>query len=348
MRHLIGLLGTTALLALVAAAPASAEIGVTSVTSGAPLGQPPAQPERVLRVGIDVTANERVTTKVDDRAHLVFLDGTSLTVGPSSEVILDKFVYDANRKGGELALTATKGVFRLVGGNISKSNTVTIKTPSSTIGIRGGIVTLEVSNTGATRANFIYGDSMTVSGQGSTQTATRAGSQIHVEAGRPPSAPALIPAASMTSIAAFEKAPATVAQTTAATTPVVAAETRVSTITPQVTTAATTTTTTASTTTVATQVAAAPVVSIQTIESELDKSDFGRENSRLSRRELAAMDQRNNVKLNGGRENAVVAAASNRGASIATVLKAGLVAQRQVTNANALATQNPSTRNKRN
>ena len=34
--------------------PAAARVGVTSATEGDPTGKPPLEPERVLRVGIDV------------------------------------------------------------------------------------------------------------------------------------------------------------------------------------------------------------------------------------------------------------------------------------------------------
>src|SRR5882724_10374260 len=132
---------------------AAAKVGVTSATDGDPLGKPPSEAERVLRIGIDVQANEVVTTKANDRAHLVFLDGSSLTVGPNARLTIDKFVFDPNTKTGELALTATQGVFRLVGGKISKTSPITITTPSSTIGIRGGIVVFNVNNT-RTVANF--------------------------------------------------------------------------------------------------------------------------------------------------------------------------------------------------
>src|SRR5689334_4831836 len=92
---------------LAAYAPAAvARIGVTSATDGDPLGKPPTENERVLRIGIDVQANEVVTTKANDRAHLVFLDGTSITIGPNARMTLDKFVYDPDTKKGELALTA--------------------------------------------------------------------------------------------------------------------------------------------------------------------------------------------------------------------------------------------------
>src|SRR6185437_5936668 len=63
--------------AMVLALPATAQsrVGVTSATTGDPLGKPPAQAERVLKVGIDVQANEAITTGANDRAHLLFLDG---------------------------------------------------------------------------------------------------------------------------------------------------------------------------------------------------------------------------------------------------------------------------------
>src|SRR6478672_11429699 len=181
------LLGTTAL-ALIAS-PAWAKIGVTSATDGDPLGKPPTENERVLRIGIDVQANEVVTTKANDRAHLVFLDGTSITVGPNARLSLDKFVYDPDTKKGELALTATKGVFRVVGGKISKTNAITVTTPSSTIGIRGGISFFTVTNT-QTVSTFVFGQSLTVTGAGQTQTLTRAGTQVVTNFGGTPGNPA--------------------------------------------------------------------------------------------------------------------------------------------------------------
>src|SRR5229473_6726889 len=105
------LIGATAL-ALAGTAAAQSRVGVTSATDGDPLGKPPATAERVLKIGIDVQANEVVTTHANDRAHLVFLDGSSLTVGPNARLTIDKFVFDPNNKTGELALTATQGVFR--------------------------------------------------------------------------------------------------------------------------------------------------------------------------------------------------------------------------------------------
>ncbi len=190
------LLVTTGLI-LSIGSPAWAGVGVTSGADGQPLGKPPNENERILRIGIDVQANELVTTGANDRAHLVFLDGSSLTVGPDARLTIDRFVFDPNTQKGELAINASKGVLRLVGGKISKTNAITITTPSSTIGIRGGITILSVNQV-QTIADFVFGNSMTVTAGGKTETATRMGSQVITNAGGVPGAPTLLKPGSLT------------------------------------------------------------------------------------------------------------------------------------------------------
>ena len=156
---------------------ASAKVGVTSASDGDPRGKPPTEAERVLRVGVDVQANELITTQANDRAHLMFLDGTSLSVGPNAQLTIDRFVYDPASKTGDLAINASKGVFRLVGGKISKTNAITVTTPSSTIGIRGGISIFNVGQN-ATMSIFVFGVSMTVGAGGKVEIVTRPGFQV--------------------------------------------------------------------------------------------------------------------------------------------------------------------------
>src|SRR5262245_33174785 len=186
------LLGATALAFVnspLAVRDAAAKVGVTSATDGDPLGKPPQEAERILRIGIDVQANELITTKANDRAHLVFLDGTSLTVGPNAQLTIDKFVYDPANGTGELAVNATRGVFRLVGGKISKTQPITVTTPSSTIGIRGGILLAEVERL-TTKATFVFGLKMTVIGlNGQSQIVLRPGYTVTTISGQGPGQP---------------------------------------------------------------------------------------------------------------------------------------------------------------
>ncbi|MPZ30018.1 MAG: hypothetical protein GEV13_03305 [Rhodospirillales bacterium] len=186
-----------AAITMIAGAGAMARVGVTSGAAGDPLGKPPNQNERILRIGIDVQANELITTAANDRAHLVFLDGSSLTVGPNARLTIDRFVYDPNTQKGDLAINASKGVLRLVGGKISKKSPITITTPASTIGIRGGITLISVA-ANQTISDFIFGVSMTVTAGGVTQTATRQGSQIITSFGDPPNPPTLLKQGSLT------------------------------------------------------------------------------------------------------------------------------------------------------
>jgi hypothetical protein len=178
-------------LAIIDPCSAYARVGVTSQTDGDPLGRPPTQNERVLRAGIDLQANEVVTTNANDRAHIVFLDGTSLTISPNARLVIDRFVYDPDSKNGDLAVTLGTGVLRVVGGKISKQGRITVNTPSATLGLRGGIGLFVVSPT-ETRAHFLFGISMAVTAGGRTEIAKRPGSLVLVPLGGLPSAPVML------------------------------------------------------------------------------------------------------------------------------------------------------------
>jgi hypothetical protein len=89
-----------------------------------------------LSVGSGVHANETVKTGSSGKAGLQFHDQSNLSVGPSSSVRLDKFVYDPNKGGGSIAIEATRGAFRFSTGGQNKGE-VKIKTPYGTLGMRG-------------------------------------------------------------------------------------------------------------------------------------------------------------------------------------------------------------------
>ena len=89
-----------------------------------------------LSAGSGVHANETVKTGSTGQAGLQFNDHSNLTVGPSSSVRLDKFVYDPNKGSGSIAIEATRGAFRFSTGGQNKGE-VKIKTPYGTLGMRG-------------------------------------------------------------------------------------------------------------------------------------------------------------------------------------------------------------------
>ena len=186
----LALFGTTDAAAVVA----SEEIGVTAAVNPNATGTPPAETPRTLDVGIRVVRDEQVITTTGGQAQLLFLDGSTLTVGPNSALVLDEFVYDAEAKTGKIVMSATKGVLRFVGGRISKHNPVEIRTPSATIGIRGGIALITIAASGATNATLLFGERMTVVSDGITKSVNRPGYRITATPNRPPSDPAPSPA----------------------------------------------------------------------------------------------------------------------------------------------------------
>lgn len=80
-----------------------------------------------------------VKTGEASAAQLLFLDETSMSLGPKAQIKLDKFVYDPSKKTGDVVIAATKGAFRFVSG-AQDPRSYQIKTPVATIGVRGTIV----------------------------------------------------------------------------------------------------------------------------------------------------------------------------------------------------------------
>ncbi len=195
----------TALLAVsVILAPAAwaepTEVGTTAASNTDTKGTPPRIATRNLFIGTNVFFEERIETSKTGQAQLLFLDESALTIASNSDVVLDKFIYDPKTSKGELALSVGAGVFRFVGGRISKTSMVRIKTPTATIGIRGGIIIIEVDpRTRATRAIFVFGKVMTVNNNsGVTIRVTRPGFAVDVATlDDPPSSPFKVSGAKM-------------------------------------------------------------------------------------------------------------------------------------------------------
>jgi hypothetical protein len=90
-----------------------------------------------LKQGSDVHESETVRTGSAGQANFKFNDDSTLNVGPTSVIKLDKFVYDPNKKdSGTIAIEATRGAFRFVTGSQNKGE-IKIKTPYGTLGVRG-------------------------------------------------------------------------------------------------------------------------------------------------------------------------------------------------------------------
>jgi hypothetical protein len=160
------------------------QVGVNAAVNPDASGAPPGGALRRLVLGQEVLYNERITTQAAGQTQIQFLDESSLTVGPNSDITVDQFVYNPNTGTGQLAMNATRGILRYVGGKLSKrDNPVTMQTPTATVAIRGGVFLANLSPAGQLEVVFLYGKGLEVTAAGVTQTIPRPGFAVTV-AGR--------------------------------------------------------------------------------------------------------------------------------------------------------------------
>lgn len=176
---------------------AQERVGVSSAVNPRASGTPPGGTTRQLVIGQDVVFNERIVTGDAGQTQLLFLDESAMTIGPNSDLTIDQFVYDPRSGTGKLAMSATRGVLRYVGGKLSKQDqAVTVRTNTATLAVRGGafIANIEAAKT---EAIFVFGDGLTVTGMNNiAQTLRRPGFQVIVAGiGAAPSAPLPVPPA---------------------------------------------------------------------------------------------------------------------------------------------------------
>ena len=142
--------------ALFAGPSRSEEVGVTAAANPVATGEPPGQAVRELKIGLNIVRNERIRTTAEGATQVIFLDRTSLTIGPNSDITIDEYVFNPNANSGNLAIRMGNGLLRFIGGQISHNDQVKITTPSASLGIRGGMAIINSAN-GKTTVVHLYG-----------------------------------------------------------------------------------------------------------------------------------------------------------------------------------------------
>ena len=84
------------------------------------------------------------------KVGITFDDNTKVQVNENSKLVIDDFVYDAKKGTGKLALNMAQGTVRYASGAIAKNSpqSVSVNTPSATIGVRGTDFTATVDELG--------------------------------------------------------------------------------------------------------------------------------------------------------------------------------------------------------
>ncbi len=148
------------------AANAATELGTqVGIVTAVRAGVTSATDERVVYVGNSVAFGERFKTDASGIIHILFMDQSSMTLGPNSELVIDEFAFHPKEQRGNIAVNLIKGSLRVVGGFISKltsprgNNSAVVRTVTATIGVRGGITLVEAMD-GQTRGTFLFGEHM--------------------------------------------------------------------------------------------------------------------------------------------------------------------------------------------
>lgn len=151
------------------------QIGVVASIDPRLTGTPPGARTRLLNQGTGVVLNERIVSSPNGRGQLLLRDQTTLSISPSSEIVLDAFVYNPGQDENRIGLNLARGALRFIGGRTTAGQPATIRTPEGTIGIRGSSALVRHVN-GRTIAVFLMGDQMCfTSSSGRTCTSRRGG-----------------------------------------------------------------------------------------------------------------------------------------------------------------------------
>ncbi len=175
------------------------------------LAPAPGAVARIMSSGKPVYFNDKVKSGPDGRMQVMLLDETVFTLGPNSEMYIDKFVYNPATGVGKVTASVTKGVFRFVTGKIAKNkpSNMKVRLPVGVIGIRGTIVVGEVKGKESlvvlagpgkrNRAGENAG-ALNVTNAGKTQNIDTPGFGTILKPGQAPGKPFLVPAERMAGI----------------------------------------------------------------------------------------------------------------------------------------------------
>ena len=142
-------LGGVLAMVLAAATPALAQqpspAGHVKIASGSAfiVRQNTAIP---ARPGDLVFATDALRTGADGTVGVTLQDDTRISLGPSSEMRLERYVYEPGEGGFGMVLNFVRGVAAYVSGRMAKlaPDSIRLETPASIVGVRGTTVAVLV------------------------------------------------------------------------------------------------------------------------------------------------------------------------------------------------------------
>jgi hypothetical protein len=134
---------------LVAAAPALAQepspVGRVKVTSGSAFIVRGAE-SIAAQPGHVVFVSDALRTGADGAIGVTLQDDTRLSLGPSSEVQVDRYVFQPDDSALGMVLKFVRGVATYVSGRMAKlaPDAIRLETPAAIVGVRGTTLAIRV------------------------------------------------------------------------------------------------------------------------------------------------------------------------------------------------------------
>lgn len=138
-------------------------------------------------VGMQLEEKDKISTKKDSLAKLIFADKSAISIGSKSEFSIQNYLFD-EKKNSSAEFKMRKGVFRMITGKIAKisPDKFKLKTKTVTIGVRGTIFSGVIEK--GKEEFFCEKGTIYVSSRGVSIDIAK-GYKTHVVPGRKPMAP---------------------------------------------------------------------------------------------------------------------------------------------------------------
>src|SRR5262245_20686519 len=168
------------LLVLMPAQPLLASVTILNVQPG-PGGKP-----IVRSVTKETATGDRFQTNEKEIQQVLLNDGTSLTLGPGSTMLIESFTYDPQTQSGQLSVRLERGQFRVVGGLLNNTGNIAVQTPSGKLDLDNAAVFVDGQSNGVTRASLLDGKRLKVTNNGKAEAIDRPAFEVVSEGGNQP------------------------------------------------------------------------------------------------------------------------------------------------------------------
>jgi len=174
--------------------PATADlVGLVKRIKASAYGTPPGAERERKYLRFPIVQDERLETGSGAGMLVEFLDETTLTLGPDSDLVIDTFVYDPRANEGSAILSMGVGIMHFVSSKAQYA-AMQIKTPTAIIGIRGSDAVIAVATDGTTTVSVLAGEFSVSNAEGGDTTTVGPSQSVSVSTTGSVSAPAPAPA----------------------------------------------------------------------------------------------------------------------------------------------------------